>query len=156
MMGNVGGIPSSYNCGTDHVFVIGGDGIIKWRGTPSNSGLAPALESAIAEISTSAVGDNPVVRHQLLPGYPNPFNPMTNIPFELVPGQGDVVVKLDILDVRGRLVRTLVDGQRAGGSHLVQWDGTDQAGQKMPSGTYMSRLRVQGMQPQARLLTLVK
>jgi len=157
MMGNVGGIPSLYNCGTDYVFIIGADGIIKWRGTPSNSGLAPALESAIAENSTSAAGEGPGARHQLLAGYPNPFNPMTNIPFELAEGMGNVTVKLDILDVRGRLVRTLVDGQRAGGQrHLVQWDGTNQSGQKVPSGAYMSRLRIQGMQPQARMLTLVK
>jgi len=157
MKGNENGIPSLYNCGTDYVFVIGADGIIKWRGSPNNSGLAPALEAAIAEISTSAVGDGPVALHQLLPGYPNPFNPMTNIPFELAEDSGNVAVKLDILDIRGRLVRTLVDGYRAGGQrHLAQWDGTDQSGQKMPSGTYMSRLRVQGMAPQARMLTLVK
>ena len=82
---------------------------------------------------------------------------MTSIPFELAEGQGEVAVKLDILDVRGRLVRTLVDGQRAGGQrHEVMWNGTNESGQRMPSGTYMSRLRVKGMEPQARLLTLVK
>lgn len=157
MMGNQNGINSAYNCNSDYVFVIGADGIIKWRGTPTNSGLAPAVASAVAENSTSAVGDGPVARHQLLAGYPNPFNPMTSIPFELAEGQGNVAVKLDILDVRGRVVRTLVDGHRAGGMrHQVTWDGTDQTGQRVPSGTYMSRLQVQGMKPQARPLTLVK
>lgn len=157
MMGGAGGILSSYNCGYDYVFIIGADGIIKWRGSPSANGLASAVESAVAENSTSAAGEGVVARHQLLAGYPNPFNPMTSIPFELADGQGDVVVKLDILDVRGRLVRTLVDGQRAGGQrHQVSWDGTNNSGQRVPSGTYMSRLRIQGMQPQARLLTLVK
>lgn len=151
------GIMSTYNCGYDYVFVIGADGIIKWRGNPNANGLANAVENAIAEISTSAAGEGVVARHQLLAGYPNPFNPMTSIPFELADGQGDVAVKLDILDVRGRLVRTLVDGQRASGQrHQVTWNGTNEAGQRVPSGTYMSRLRVQGAEPQARLLTLVK
>jgi len=157
MLGGQNGITSSYNCGTDYVFIIGADGIIKWRGGPNSSGLAAAVESAISEISTSGTDHGPVVHHQLLAGYPNPFNPMTSIPFELGEGQDNVAVKLDILDVRGHVVRTLVDGHRAGGRrHQVSWDGTDQSGQRVPSGTYMSRLRVQGMEPQARLLTLVK
>jgi hypothetical protein len=157
MLGGQNGIMVDYNCGYDYVFIIGADGIIKWHGSPSADGLSSAVDDAIAAISTSAAGDGPVARHQLLPGYPNPFNPMTSIPFELAGGQGDIAVKLDILDVRGRLVRTLVDGQRAGGQrHLASWDGTNEAGQRVPSGTYMSRLRVKGMEPQARLLTLVK
>ncbi len=157
MMGGQNGIMTDYNCSSDYLFIIGGDGIIKWRGGPTNSGIASAVDDAIAELSTSAVGDGPRVQHQLLPGYPNPFNPLTSIPFELAEGQGSVAVKLDILDVRGRLVRTLVDGHRAGGQrHLASWDGTNESGRKVPSGTYMSRLSVKGMQPQARLLTLVK
>ncbi len=157
MMGGQNGIMPAYNCGYDYVFIIGADGIIKWRGNPNADGLAGAVDDAIAEITTSDAGEGVVARHRLLPGYPNPFNPMTSIPFELADGQGDVAVKLDILDVRGRLVRTLVNESRTGGQrHLVTWDGTNNAGQKVPSGTYMSRLRVDGMQPQARLLTLVK
>jgi FlgD Ig-like domain len=157
MMGMVNGIRTDYNCGYDYVFVIGGDGIIKWRGAPSSPALVPALDSAIEELSTSATEDSPKVRHQLLAGYPNPFNPMTTIPFELAEGQAEVGVKLEILDVRGRVVRTLVDGYRAGGQrHSVTWDGLDQSGRQVPSGTYMSRLKVVGTEPQAKLLTLVK
>ncbi len=157
MLGGQAGILSDYNCGYDYVFVIGGDGIIKWRGVPTNSTLAGAVSDAIGELATSAAPEGVVARHKLLQGYPNPFNPMTNIPFELADSQGQVAVQLDILDIRGRVVRTLVDGFRSGGQRYVStWDGTDQTGRKMPSGTYMSRLRIQGLEPQARLLTLVK
>jgi len=157
MQGGQNGILTAYDCGYDYVFVIGADGIIKWRGSPSADGLAGAVADAIAEISTSTAGDSIVASHRLLPGYPNPFNPLVSIPFELADSQGDVIVKLDILDVRGRLVRTLVNESHAGGQrHQITWDGTNNAGQRVPSGTYMSRLRVEGMQPQARLLTLVK
>jgi hypothetical protein len=157
MLGGQAGIMPTYNCGYDYVFVIGGDGIIKWRGVPTSSALAGAVSDAISELSTSPAPEGVVALHRLLPGYPNPFNPMTNIPFELAGSEGQVDVQLDILDIRGRVVRTLVDGFRAGGQRYIStWDGTDQTGRKMPSGTYMSRLKVQGLEPQARLLTLVK
>lgn len=156
MRGGAAGIMSDYDCGYDYVFIIDADGIIRWRGAPFAAGLAEAVEQAVAELSTS---DAPVTAaaSRLLPGYPNPFNPMTTIPFQLADGQGGLAVKLEILDVRGRVVRTLVDGFRSAGiRHEVQWDGTDETGRRMPSGTYMSRLRVGGQEVQCRLVTMVK
>jgi flagellar hook assembly protein FlgD len=66
-------------------------------------------------------------------------------------------VKLEILDLRGRVVRTLVNtSQAAGMRHEATWDGTSNAGRKLPSGSYISQLTVGGAEPQARILTLVK
>ena len=62
--------------------------------------------------------------------YPNPFNPTTTIAFTL---DRSGPVKLRVYDVQGRLVRTLVDGRRAEGRNLVEWDGTDDAGRGLPS-----------------------
>jgi subtilisin-like proprotein convertase family protein len=70
--------------------------------------------------------------------YPNPFNPITHIKFDL-PKAGHV--RLDIFDVSGRLVRTLVNENRAAASHSVTWDGTDNRGAKAASGAYYYRLR---------------
>jgi len=70
--------------------------------------------------------------------YPNPFNPMTNIKFDL-PKEGHV--RLDIFDVSGRLVRTLVDESRAAAVHTVVWDGTDNSGGRVASGAYYYRLQ---------------
>ncbi len=65
--------------------------------------------------------------------YPNPFNPMTTIKFDM-PRQAHV--KLAVYDIAGRLVKTLVDEVRPAASHSVVWDGTDRTGRRVASGTY--------------------
>jgi len=69
--------------------------------------------------------------------YPNPFNPLTTIKFDL-PRTGHV--NLRVYDVAGRLVRTLLDEDRAAASHTVVWDGTDDGGRRQASGVYYYRL----------------
>jgi flagellar hook assembly protein FlgD len=49
-------------------------------------------------------------------------------------------VSLSVLDVHGRRVRTLVDGERAPGAHSAIWNGTDQRGERAASGVYLIRL----------------
>lgn len=69
--------------------------------------------------------------------YPNPFNPNTTIQFE-VPANRDanVDVQLQVYDLLGRLVRTLVDGSVNAGYHEIQWDGRDNSQQLVSSGVY--------------------
>ncbi|MFT5233218.1 MAG: hypothetical protein ACI9UK_002440 [Candidatus Krumholzibacteriia bacterium] len=156
MYGAQNGILSDYNCNYDYFFIIGGDGIIKWRGNWDQAAMTLALDSAVADLSTSAVPDVPANGHKLLANYPNPFNPMTRIPFELEDGAGTSVVRLEILDMRGRLIKTLVQGERTNGQRYeAVWNGLNEAGQRVPSGSYLSRLKI-GEQVQSRLLTLVK
>ncbi len=69
----------------------------------------------------------------LMQNYPNPFNPSTSISFQLA-DRSDVTVK--IFDVRGRLVRTLVDGVKEAGEYTVQWNGKESTGQQVSSGIY--------------------
>jgi hypothetical protein len=75
----------------------------------------------------------------LLQNYPNPFNPSTTIGFSV--SQGGPVM-LEISDLTGRHVRTLLSGQVAAGHHSVQWDGRDERGSAAASGVYFYRLRV--------------
>jgi len=70
--------------------------------------------------------------------YPNPFNPGTTIEFDL-PAPGGRV-NLAVYDVRGRLVRMLIDQVIGTGRHQVRWDGTDDHGEAVPSGIYFYRL----------------
>ena len=70
--------------------------------------------------------------------HPNPFNPRTAIPLIL---QEDGAVELRIYDAAGKLVRTLVDGQRRAGRHQVAWTGRSESGRALPSGLYLVRLR---------------
>lgn len=73
--------------------------------------------------------------------YPNPFNPTTVISFD-VPGiSGKTAhVTLGVYDLRGKLVRELIDSDLTPGSHSAIWDGIDGKGERVPSGVYFYRL----------------
>lgn len=83
---------------------------------------------------------------------PNPFNPATEIAFSL-PRSGHVT--LVVHDLRGRTVATLVDGQRAAGTHRAHWDGRDDAGRPQSSGLFLARLVWAGGSDSTKLM-LVK
>jgi hypothetical protein len=74
----------------------------------------------------------------LFQNYPNPFNPTTMISFEL-PTSAKVTV--DIFNVNGQLVRTLVNDVRPAGVHTFNWDGTDDAGTSLTSGIYVYKMK---------------
>ncbi|HPF69323.1 MAG TPA: right-handed parallel beta-helix repeat-containing protein [Candidatus Krumholzibacteria bacterium] len=83
-----------------------------------------------------AAGADSAVR--LLGIHPNPFNPQATVTFELAQ---DHVVSLKVYDIGGRLVATLIDADPVpAGRHEVRWCGDDQAGRRLPSGTYIFRL----------------
>ncbi|MEN8008309.1 MAG: T9SS type A sorting domain-containing protein [Candidatus Krumholzibacteriota bacterium] len=96
----------------------------------------------------SPVGDDGVPGAAILQqNFPNPFNPRTVISFSLPVSSR---VRLDILDLRGRMVANLVDGVMAPGSHSVTFDGKD-----LPSGIYISRLTT-GQGSRERKMTLLR
>ncbi len=70
--------------------------------------------------------------------YPNPFNGSTNIQFEC---PVHAIAKLEIFNIRGRRIKTLIDKPITGGLHEVQWDGTDMNERPVSSGTYFARLQ---------------
>jgi hypothetical protein len=69
---------------------------------------------------------------------PNPFNPRTTLRFRMLAAGR---VDLAVFDLRGRLVRRLVDGEFPAGPHEVDWDGRDGARRAAPAGIYIARLR---------------
>ena len=71
------------------------------------------------------------------PNYPNPFNPSTLIPYQL---PGATQVRLEVFNVLGQRVTTLVDGERSAGFHTAVWDATNAAGQAVGAGVYFYRL----------------
>jgi hypothetical protein len=75
--------------------------------------------------------------NRLYQNSPNPFNPRTMIRFSLAQGGP---AQLIIYDVNGRKVRTLVDGPQKAGPQSLVWDGTDDAGHRVSSGIYWSKL----------------
>ena len=84
--------------------------------------------------------------------YPNPFNPSTAIPFALPAGQE---VDLDIYNMLGQRVRTLMTGYLDPGFHTIVWNGRDDAGRSVAAGLYISQLRADGFR-QTRKMTLLK
>ena len=73
----------------------------------------------------------------LMQNYPNPFNSSTTIPFAL-PANGDV--RLEIFDILGQRIRTLVAQEMPAGLHHVSWDGTDASGRHVAGGLFFFRL----------------
>jgi flagellar hook assembly protein FlgD len=84
--------------------------------------------------------------------YPNPFNPQTTIYYTLPePGR----VQLEIFNVGGALIRTLVDETQAAGERLKIWDGRDDHGRAASSGVYFYRLRT-GNESVAKRMVLLR
>jgi hypothetical protein len=88
----------------------------------------------------------------LLQNYPNPFNPETHIDFSV---PMDEKISLKIYNIRGQLVKTLMDEEVKAGEHTVKWDGTNQDNQKVASGIYLYRLASQAY-TETRRMVLVK
>jgi len=86
------------------------------------------------------LGGVPMLRTRLVTNVPNPFNPSTEVQFELrEPGQ----TRLSVYGMNGRLVRDLVDEFLGAGTHYRVWNGRDGAGRPVPSGAYYVRLVTQ-------------
>ena len=83
---------------------------------------------------------------------PTPFNPTTTISYSL-PASGNV--KLGVYNLRGQLVRTLVNEAKSAGDHRVVWDGKDERGNTMSSGIYFYRLDT-GKHSETRKMMLMK
>lgn len=91
-------------------------------------------------------------RFTLEQNYPNPFNPTTTIRFSLH-GRAQQV-KLVIYDLLGRVVQVLVDEVVAAGNQSVIWDGRNQGGFKVASGTYIYKLETRGFVKAHRMVLL--
>jgi hypothetical protein len=103
--------------------------------------------------AATAVGaEVPSGRLTLAQNVPNPLNPRTEIAFSLAAAGP---VSLDVFDLGGRHVRTLVSATLAAGGHTVTWHGDDDAGRPVGSGVYTYRLR-QGGTELTRQLTVVR
>jgi hypothetical protein len=103
--------------------------------------------------STGAGDVAPTSRPAALhPGQPNPFTRSTLLRYD-VPAGGRPV-RVDVFDVAGRRVRTLVDAFQPGGGHSVRWDGRDSTGRTVASGVYLVRLAAGADRETSRVVRL--
>ena len=90
-------------------------------------------------------------RFALGPNYPNPFNPSTIIPYQLAASSA---VRLEVFNLLGQRITTLVDGERAAGFHTATWHATDGAGRAVGAGVYIYRMTV-GVESQTGRMVLI-
>jgi hypothetical protein len=116
----------------------------------ANHAYAGGLEQLLFQygepLPTPVPGIPPVARDQLLPNHPNPFNPVTTIPFVLS-GRGHV--SLTVHDVTGGLVATLVNGVRDAGAQSAPWNADG-----VSSGVYFARLRTADAELSRKMILL--
>jgi len=130
---NNGGIISTFwaissSLSAQHTGRYGEPGVIV-TSVPSSAGLIPQVAS-------------------LRQNYPNPFNPVTTIHY-LLPSRGHA--RLEIVDVLGREIVTLVDQSKEAGNHTATWDATD-----ISSGVYFYRLEVDGTIVKTRKMVFIR
>ena len=101
--------------------------------TIDNIRVVRGLSSAVANSDPSA----PQLSCVLYPNYPNPFNPETTIRFSLA---APMSARLEIFNLKGQLVRTLIDSPLASGARELVWNGMDDSGRAVSSGVYYYRL----------------
>ena len=101
---------------------------------------------------TDVPGDSVVPRVSTLnPNYPNPFNPMTTISFDLATAGR---VRISIFSIDGRLVKTLTDESFRAGRHERVWAGRDDRGRTVASGTYLYIMEGPGIRQTRRMLLI--
>lgn len=92
-----------------------------------------------------------ILNFQLKQNYPNPFNPSTNISFNLQ-NSGDI--NLEIYNLKGQKVSTLLDRKMNAGEHSITWMGKDQNGQNVASGVYFYKLNFSGVTQTKKMILL--
>ncbi|MBC8400694.1 MAG: T9SS type A sorting domain-containing protein, partial [Candidatus Marinimicrobia bacterium] len=113
--------------------------------------LAPLYVNDIAMPIVGVADNQQPESYALYHNYPNPFNPETQIQFRLAAGEQ---VKLVIYDIKGRQVRTLVNGEYNAGHHTVTWDGKNNKGLEVASGMYIYRIKAGSFLASQKMLLL--
>jgi beta-glucanase (GH16 family) len=107
----------------------------------------------VASVPVGVLASGPPAGAVLFPCRPNPFNPSTTISYSLDDRRG---VRLGIYDVSGRLIKMLVNAVASdAGRHEIVWNGRDETGREVSSGTYFYRLDAGGY-TETREMVLLK
>lgn len=137
---------SNYSGNARFRFLFGSDGAVTGEGWYLDDLHVEGEYVSDGEIVTQTV------RFELHENYPNPFNPTTTIRFDL---PASAKVNLEIYNLKGQRVRTLLTESLAKGSHAIVWNGNDDNGRPVSSGVYLYRLS-NGTMTQTRKMMLMK
>jgi hypothetical protein len=117
---------------SDHVFLDPAD-----PPAPNVSGLFPRTTYFFGSGTAADDPQAPAPATRLLGCRPNPFNPETAIAFSLKESSR---VRISVYNLKGQLVATLLDAEKAAGQHSAAWDGRDDSGRPASSGMYLLRM----------------
>jgi len=116
--------------------------------------VAPNQNTTLNFTLNPASNDNeviPVTVTALKANYPNPFNPETTISYDI---KDAGKVRLDVYNLKGQLVRTLVDQAQASGRYRIVFDAHDNNGNPLSSGIYLYRLRAANHQSTRKMMLM--
>jgi hypothetical protein len=126
---------------TDFEFVAGslleGDYVFEVRSTNRFGEIHTDTDSVTINV-VSSVEDIPSSKNIITHNQPNPFSGETSITYEILTSGP---VTLQVFDIQGRAVKTLVDAHKDAGSYTAVWNRMDMTGQMVPTGIYFTRLR---------------
>jgi len=89
----------------------------------------------------------------LISNYPNPFNPKTNISYNL---QEAGYITIEVFNMKGQIIRTLVDQYKEAGTQSVEWNGLDDDNNSVSSGIYFYNMKAGGEYKSTRKMILLK
>ncbi len=116
-----------------------------------------ATDKGVATTATSVSVKNKIpdssVFFKLFPNYPNPFNNQTCITYNL---QTRSIIKIQIFDILGKNIMTLIDNMQSPGSHKIYWNGKDSSRNSVPSGLYFVKFYINNTEQQIQKIMLIK
>ncbi len=118
------------------------------------AGTVTVIEQPVVTNVATPTANSLPSNFALAPNFPNPFNPSTTLRYTLN-SEGSQRVVLNVFNILGQRVASLVDEVKAAGSYSVVWDGHDLAGRQVSTGLYVARLVV-GNQAQVQRMLLSK
>jgi hypothetical protein len=109
--------------------------IVEWK-----SGKNLIVEDPPNLVVPTGINDQDGIPHtfDLSQNYPNPFNPETTIRYQVANNAG---VKIQVFNLMGQLVKTLVDQKQAAGNYTIQWNGQNERGQIVSTGVYLLKMQ---------------
>lgn len=109
--------------------------------------------TSVSETKTDYISVNVPLKNALLQNHPNPFNPTTNIKYEL---HESGFVEIDIYNIKGQFIKSLVAQMKDVGKHVVEWTGLDENGNEVGTGTYFYKFDVSGKTVETKKMILLK
>ena len=125
---------------------------IAFRHHSSSDQFILKLDNVAIEYTLNEGGDDPLpIKTNLLANYPNPFNPTTTISFDNAT-EGNVTI--EIFNIRGQRIKTLVNDSFDSGTHSIVWDGRDDNDREAASGIYFYKMQTSDYSATRRMILL--